>query len=324
MRFVNNFVSKFRPNVKCRTGHLSTSELNQAEHYWLKIAQKDLQLTKIDSFTDDDGFQRYNGRLQNAPIPFAARHPLLLPSRHRLTELIALDTHRLVKHAWVKDTLTELRQRYWIPKGRSFVRKLLFKCRTCRKHKTTHYNYPRSPPLTSLRTQDTRSFSVTGIDNFGLVHVKDVFSSTRSRTHKAWATLYTCASSRAIILDLVAHPSAPDFTSSLTRFISRRGCPDHVITDNGSNFIADETQTFATGRNITWHLNVPLAPWYGGFFERIVKIVKTLLKKLLGTSTYRFDELQTFLLEIEHIVNNRPITYPVSYTHLTLPTICSV
>ena len=41
----------------------------------------------------------------------------------------------------------------------------------------------------------------------------------------------------------------------------------------------------------------------------MVKIVKTLLKKLLGTATYRFDELQTFLFEIEHIVYNRPITY---------------
>jgi len=197
MRFVNNFVARFKPDVKCRTAELSTNELNQAEQYWLKIAQKNLQFPKqAGSFTDDDGLQRYNGRLQNAPIPFAARHTILLPSSHQLTELIVLDTHRLVKHAWVKDTLTEVRQKFWIPKGQfsNFVRKLLFKCRTCRKHQTTHYNYPRSPPLTSLRAQDTRPFSVTGLDNFGPVHVKDVFS-TRSRTHKAWATLYTCTKS---------------------------------------------------------------------------------------------------------------------------------
>ena len=309
MRFVNNFVAKFKLNIKYKQGVFTTNELNHAEHYWLKTAQKNLQLPKqVDSFNDNEGIQRYNGRLQNAPIPLAARHPILLPSRHHLTELIVLDTHRLVKHAWVKDTLTEVRQRYWIPKGRNFVRKLLFKCRTCRKHQTTHYSYPRSPPLSSLRTQDSRSFAVTGIDNFGPVNVKDIFS-TKSRTHKTWATLYTCASSRAIVLDLVGHPSALDFKASLTRFISRRGCPDHIITDNGSNFTADETKLFATERNIIWHLNVPLAPWYGGFFERLIKIVKTLLKKLLGTATYRFDEIQTFLLEIEHIVNNRPITY---------------
>ena len=152
----------------------------------MKTSQKDLQppTKQIDSFTDADGLQRYNGRLQNAPIPFETRHPILLPNRHHLTELIILNTHRLVKHAWVKDFLTEVRQKYWIPKGRNFVRALLFKCRTCRKHQTTHYNYPKSPPLTSLRTQDNRAFSVTGIDNFGPVNVKDVFYK-RSRTQKA-------------------------------------------------------------------------------------------------------------------------------------------
>ena len=312
LRFVNNFLAISNQKVKLRKGILSANELSQAEHYWLKISQKDLHLQpstkQIDSFKDDDGLLRFNGRLQNAPIPLETRHPILLPSRHKLTELIILNAHQLVKHAWVKDTLTELRQRYWITKGRNYVRKLLFKCRTCRKHQTTSYDYPKSPPLTSLRTQDSQAFAVTGIDNFGPVNVKDVFYA-RSRTQKAWATLYTCASTRAIILDLVAHPSAPDFTASLTRFIARRGCPNHVITDNGSNFTAEETQVFAAQRNITWHLNIPLAPWYGGLFERIVKIVKTLLKKLLGTATYRFDELQTFLFEIEHIVNNRPITY---------------
>ena len=117
------------------------------------------------------------------------------------------------------------------------------------------------------------------------------------------------ASSRAIVLDLVKQPSAPEFRASFRRLIARRGCPGHVITDNGSNFTAKETQRFATDRNITWHLNVPLAPWYGGFFERIVKIVKSLLKKTLSTDTYTYDEIQTFLLEIKQIVNNRPITY---------------
>ena len=83
MRFVNNFVAKFNPRFKGREGVLSANELNQAEFYWLKTSQKDLQppTKQIDSFTDADGLQRYNGRLQNAPIPFETRHPILLPNR---------------------------------------------------------------------------------------------------------------------------------------------------------------------------------------------------------------------------------------------------
>ena len=309
MRFVNNLKARINENVNSRNDEISATELNTAEHYWVKVAQTNLHVPKqVSSFQDENGVLRFQGRLGNAPIPLTARHPILLPSHHRLTELIVLDTHQNVKHAWVKDTLTELRQRYWVTKGRSFVRKLLFKCRRCRKHHAKPYDYPKSPPLTSLRTQDSRAFVVTGIDNFGPIHVKDVYS-RRSRTYKSWATLYTCASSRAIVLDLVTQPSAPEFHASFRRFIARRGCPDHVITDNGSNFTAKDTQRFATDRNITWHLNVPLAPWYGGFFERIIKIVKSLLKKTLSTDTYTYDEIQTFLLEIEQIVNNRPITY---------------
>ena len=45
------------------------------------------------------------------------------------------------------------------------------------------------------------------------------------------------------------------------------------------NFISDETQSFATSLGINWDLNLPLAPWHGGPFERLVRSTKTLLKK---------------------------------------------
>ena len=60
--------------------------------------------------------------------------------------------------------------------------------------------------------------------------------------HKAWGTLYTCAASRGIVLYLVPDLSAETFTRSLSIFISQRGCPDHIISDNGRNCIAENTQ----------------------------------------------------------------------------------
>ena len=56
-------------------------------------------------------------------------------------------------------------------------------------------------------------------------------------------------------------------------------------------------------------MNLPLAPWHGGFFERLIRIVKDMLKKQLKNARLTYEELQTVLLEIERIVNNRPITY---------------
>ena len=121
--------------------------------------------------------------------------------------------------------------------------------------------------------------------------------------------MYTCASARDIILGLIPNLSANSLKNSLKRFISHRGCPGNVISDNGSNFVAIETQNFTSNLNIKRHFNWVLAQWQGGFFERLVRSVKEILKKNLRNYKITFDELQTILLELELIINNRPLTH---------------
>ena len=75
--------------------------------------------------------------------------------------------------------------------------------------------------------------------------------------HKAWVTLYTCAASRAICLDLVPKMNSASFIRSFKRFISCFGCPDNVISDNGSNFVSDDSRNFVASRFIEWHLKKP-------------------------------------------------------------------
>ena len=53
---------------------------------------------------------------------------------------------------------------------------------------------------------------------------------------KCYVTLYTCASTRGIILDLVPDTSSKQFISSFRRFIARRGCPNEMLSDNGTAF----------------------------------------------------------------------------------------
>ena len=52
-----------------------------------------------------------------------------------------------------------------------------------------------------------------------------------------------------------------------------------------------------------------LAPWWGGFFERLVKSTKRCLKKSLGTARVTYEELLTIIVETEGILNSRPLTY---------------
>ena len=60
---------------------------------------------------------------------------------------------------------------------------------------------------------------------------------------------------------------------------------------------------------ITWNFIIEKAPWWGGYWERLVQSVKTPLKKVIGRSTLNFDQLRTLLAEIEGVINARPITY---------------
>ena len=91
--------------------------------------------------------------------------------------------------------------------------------------------------------------------------MKDVFCEINdNKMYKAWITLYTCASTRAILLDLAPRPNPTSFINSFRRIIARRGFPNNIISDNGKNFISDETQSFATNLGINWDLNLPLAP----------------------------------------------------------------
>ncbi|GFS81490.1 integrase catalytic domain-containing protein [Trichonephila clavipes] len=62
-------------------------------------------------------------------------------------------------------------------------------------------------------------------------------------------------------------------------------------------------------KGIHWKFIVERAPWWGGFYERLVKTIKDPLRKILGRALLTFEELSTILSEVEVIVNHRPLTY---------------
>ena len=111
------------------------------------------------------------------------------------------------------------------------------------------------------------------------------------------------------------------FIRSFKRFISRYGCPDNVVSDNESNFVSNGSRNCVASKFIERHLNLPLAPWYGGYFERLVRSVKDLLIKNLKGSRLLYEEMQTVLFECEAILNNHPLKYiyPTDLTSCLMP-----
>lgn len=102
------------------------------------------------------------------------------------------------------------------------------------------------------------------------------------------------------------------------RFVSRRGIPNTVYSDNAQSFhscarafkaAASALQEYATGLNVHWKFIVERAPWWGGWWERLIRSTKDVLKRYLGRSSLTAEALSTTLCEVEAVINSRPLTY---------------
>ena len=71
-------------------------------------------------------------------------------------------------------------------------------------------------------------------------------------------------------------------------------------------------QAYFASKNITWKFLLEKEPWQGGCFERLIRIVKRTLKKILGNAFLSYEELQTVVTDVECTANSRPITYVYS------------
>ena len=225
------------------------------------------------------------------------------------------DAHKRALHSGLNHTLTHVRQHYWIPQARQFIKKLLRHCVTCRKVNGKPYKPPDPPPLPTVRLVDSHPFTVTGVDFTGALYVK-----TPTAQENMYICLFTCANTRAVHLEVVTDLTVPTFVAAFRRFTSRKLLLKVMISDNASTYQSaaeelaqllnsSELKSQLGNRGIEWIFIPKRAPWYGGLWERLIGLTKLSLKKVLGKTNITLEELQTVTAEIEAILNDRPITY---------------
>ncbi|CAJ0591193.1 unnamed protein product [Cylicocyclus nassatus] len=306
---------------------ISTEEINAAEKCIIKMIQRQFKIPNdkyknLNLLPDPDGILRCFGRLQKSLLPENTRNPILLPPNDPITRLIVKEYHEKIGHQGVNGTIANIRTKFWIPTARQVVRKTLNSCMICKRWHAKPYLYPNSPSLPLCRSSSSRPFEHVGIDFAGPFYVRAMEDSTI----KVWTCLFTCMVTRAVHLEMVESLSAEAFVNSLRRFVARRGVPTSIISDNATNFqlgqeiINDQTaqneiadvstfNTFLSKNQIKWKFITPLSPWKGGFYERLVGIMKLCLRKIIGRRQLAAPSFQTFLSEAEAMINTRPLAY---------------
>ena len=343
---VTGFVLKFT-NLLLRKGRreetvqmhsdecLTGEELNAAEAYWVCSIQAQsfadelrylrsshaetrtppVRVAQFGLFVDDRQQLRCRGRINNSLVSCASKNPILLPSSHPWVTLLVRQVHQDIKHSGTADTLSTIRENYWILKGRQSVKKILRSCVVCNKLEGVSYSSVSPPDLPSERTSEDPPFSHTGIDFAG-----PLFTKGDGDLEKAYVCLFTCTSTRAVHLELAPDLSVSSFLLLFRRFVGRRGLPVTIFSDNAKTFKtsskhilkiarSSEVIRFLGDKRVTWKFIVERAPWWGGFWERLIQSVKRSLRKSIGRSNLTYEQLSTLIVEVESIINSRPLTY---------------
>ena len=213
-------------------------------------------------------------------------------------------------------TVAEVRKLYWIPQIRQGIRKILRNCITCKRVHDKSYGASAKPLLPDFRVKCSEPFSTTGIDYTEALALR----TENIQTGKVYIILFTYPVSRAIHMELVNNLPCHAFLLAFRKFCNRRAILSLMLSDNATTFVAaagflrniaksHEVQEHLLDMKYSWQLIHVRAPWFGAIWERLIGLVKTCLKKVLGQSLVTFEELSYVLTELEAIINDRPLGY---------------
>ncbi|VDI55592.1 Hypothetical predicted protein [Mytilus galloprovincialis] len=216
--WVQRFIKKLKKDTI--SGPLTAKEIEDAKFMWIVHIQRKHFAKEIHDITknkssniirqlgltiDNNGLIRCVGRIEHADISENAKRPILLPKKEAFTKLLIYSYHRNLLHVGVAQTLSQIRQKYWIPQGRSTVRHVLRTCGNCIRYEGGPYKMPLIPPLPKNRVTESSPYTYTGIDYFGPLYVKTVNGS-----EKVWDIDSNIVLTPSCFLTLNKHTGIPE------------------------------------------------------------------------------------------------------------------
>ena len=202
------------------------------------VKQRDSSLKKtscmyrLDPYLDANGILRVGGRLRKANMSESVKHPMILPRKSQITELIIQDCHHAIKHQGSGMTLNELRQRgYWVFGGTSAVGCLISKCTICKRFRARP-QVQKMADLPKDRTEPVPPFTYSAVDYFEPFLIKEGHKEV-----KRYGVLFTCMSPRAVHIETSTTLETDSYINALRRFLAERGPVCQIRSDRGTNFV---------------------------------------------------------------------------------------
>ena len=276
-------------------------------------------------FDHTSGLAKVGGRLHFSGLSEEAIHPAFLPAKSKYVESYVLYLHRAHNHLGGEGLLAQIRTRFWLIQGRREVKRILWRCKACYRQRSPPFAQSIAP-LPSGRVAATAAWLFIGIDYAGpfMVLREKIFPSDVEEFAKVWILLATDLATRAVHLEWMWTMTTPHMINALQRLIARRGHPRVIYSDNALQFRKCDVELQRLYRHLDWNkieryliklpsqiefrFSAPLAPHWGGVWERMVRSVKTALKSTLGNRRATLEEFRTVLLNAEALVNSRPLT----------------
>ncbi|KAL0840696.1 hypothetical protein ABMA28_015888 [Loxostege sticticalis] len=333
--YVKRFVHNAKNPKNKRLGNFSTDELNDAQKLLYFMSQQESfpidyktlhdkkplspksKMLSLSPYIDEDNLIRVGGRIDASDCPFDQRHPILLDSAHHLCKLIFRHEHIRNMHAGPQLLLATIRQTLWAINGRRLARNVARSCVRCRRVQGNTL-VPKMGDLPRQRINANFPFVSCGIDMAGPFYTINR-KGRGAKLTKTYLCLFICLRYKCVHLEAVSDLTKDAFIMTLRRFISRRGRPVEIFSDNGRNFVGaaneikqlfEQNNTlaeFAAQEGLKFVTTPSLAPHFGGIWESNIKSAKFHVKRVMGNSHLTFEEITTLFSQIEAILNSRPL-----------------
>ena len=361
IRFGRNSQPKYRAS-RDHSNHPSLRERKNAMKIWARWIQSSSfpaelkllragevvpkgQMRQLQPFYDASAhLAKVGGRLQFSGLPEETIHPVILPAKNVYVERYVMQLHLAMSHMAAEGLLCHIRMRFWLLQGRREVKRILRKCIKCYRLRAPAFQQVIAP-FPKARVANQCAFVDIALDYAGPFFVlkEKIFRTDEEEFAKVWILLATCLASRAVHLEYMVKMDADHLINAIQRMIARRGHCRLIYSDNAKQFVKCDKQLQKLYLELDWakverHLiklptqiefrfSPPIAPHWGGVWERMVRSVKIALKSTLGNRRATFEVFRTVLCNAEAVVNSRPLTLvsddagdplPISPAHLLL------